>query len=84
MGQPVAALGAALRAHDPGRAQLREDVLQEGHRDVLGLRQLIDLAGGILATGGQLHGRSHGVVGLGGDVHRTILPETAAEGDHGI
>ena len=33
--EPVAALGTALAAHHPGGAQLREDVLQERHRNAL-------------------------------------------------
>ena len=69
MGQPVAALGAALAAHDPGGAQLREDVLQERHRDALRLGDLVDLARRVLAAGGELDDRAHGVVGLRGDVH---------------
>ena len=32
-GQPVAAVGAALAADDAGSTELREDALQEAHRD---------------------------------------------------
>ena len=64
----------------PGRAQLREDVLQERHRDPLGLRDVVDLARRILLAAGQLDDRAHGVVGLGCHVHAVILPETAADG----
>src|SRR4029453_8605673 len=35
--KPVAALGAPLRADDPGMAQVAEDVLQELERDLLRL-----------------------------------------------
>jgi hypothetical protein len=36
----------------------------------------------VLGKGGsiQLDDGTHGVVGLGGDVHAVILPETAADG----
>ena len=80
LGQPVAALGTALAADDPGGAQLREDVLQEGDGNALGLRDLVDLARRVLLAAGELDDGSHGVVGLGGDVHARILPETAADG----
>ena len=43
--QPVAALGAALAAHDPGVLELAEDVLQELERDALGLRERSPLIG---------------------------------------
>ena len=69
MGQPVAPLRPALAAHDPGGAQLREDVLQERQGDPLCLGDLIDLAGGIGAAVHQLHGRPYGVVGLRGHAH---------------
>ena len=37
-GEPVAAVGAALGAHEPGVAQVGEDVLEELVRDLLGRR----------------------------------------------
>ena len=54
LGEPVATLGAALAAHDARAAQLREDVLEERHRDLLGLRDFVDLARRVLAAAGEL------------------------------
>ena len=80
LGQPVAAFGPALAAHDAGGAQLREDVLQKGDRDPLGLRDVVDLARRVLRAVGQLDDRANGVIGLRCHVHWLILPETAADG----
>src|SRR5439155_4534136 len=78
--QPVAALGSALAAHDPSRAQLRQNVLEERDRNRLSLRDRVDLARRLLATIGQLDDGAHGVVGLCGDVHARILTYSTADG----
>jgi hypothetical protein len=69
----------ALAAHDARGAKLREDVLQERHRDALRLRDFVDLAGRVLGAAGELHDGAHGVVGLGGHVHTVILTYSAAK-----
>ena len=68
-GQPVAALGAAAGADEAGVLELEQDVLEELQRDVLRLGEPLALDGALLAGGGQLGRRPHGVVGLGGNPH---------------
>src|SRR5207248_9152852 len=48
-GQQVAALGAASALHDPRMAELRQDVLQEAKRDVLGTGDALALHGWTIA-----------------------------------
>ena len=59
--QPVAAVHAALAAHQAGVLELAEDVLQELQRDVLGLRDRLALDRP-LAARGELDRRPHRVV----------------------
>ena len=84
LGQPVAALGAALAADDARLPQVGEDVLEELLRDVLRRRELRALDGAA-AGGGELGRRADGVVDLGGDAHAgrlsgSELPHAAACG----
>jgi hypothetical protein len=67
-GQPVAALGAALGAHDPGVPQVDQDVLEELQRDVLGLCEPLALDGPVTRLG-ELEQRAHRVVALSRDLH---------------
>ena len=67
--EPVAALGAALAAHEPALAQVAEDVLEELRRDLLRVRDRVRLRQLVLAGDGQLDRGAHGVVDLRGDAH---------------
>ena len=71
--QPVAAVGAALAADDPGAPELGEDALEEPDRDPLGRGDGLALhrgAGAVVGgMGGQLGRGPHRVVDLGGDPH---------------
>jgi hypothetical protein len=73
LGQAEAALGAALAAHDPRRAQLAEDVLEEVHRDLLRRGDPLGRDRLVVGGGRKLDGRTDRVVGLGGDPHRCPL-----------
>ena len=66
--QPVAALGAALAAHEPGVLELAEDVLEELERYVLGLGEPLSLDRAV-AGGGQLDGRPDCVIRFRRDAH---------------
>ena len=67
--QPVAALGAALAAHEPGLAEVAEDVLEELERHFLRLRDPLALDVDAVPGGRELDARPQRVVGLGGDAH---------------
>src|SRR3954447_10033109 len=71
--QPVAALGAALAAHETGVAQVAEDVLEELERDALRPGDRVALRRPVAVGGRELHGGADGVVDLGGDAHRRAL-----------
>ena len=68
LGEPVAAVRAALAAHEPGVAQVGEDVLEELRGDRLGGGQRVALDRPA-AGGGELGGGAQRVVGPGGDAH---------------
>src|SRR5919206_2321288 len=72
--EPVAAVRAALAAHQAGLAQVAEDVLEELQRDALRLRDRVALR---RAVGGrrELDRRADGVVRLRRDAHAGILPK---------
>ena len=66
--QPVAAFDAALRGHDAGVPELREDVLEELDRNGLGGRDAVAL-GRPVARDRELGAGSQRVVDLCGDAH---------------
>ena len=61
----------ATALHDPGAAQVAQDVLEEVDRDPLRLGDL--LGGDHVARGGELDGRPDGVVGFRSRTHGTII-----------
>src|SRR5262245_52730829 len=71
--EPVAAVGAALGAHEPGLAEVAEDVLEELERHLLRLGEALALDVDALLDRGQLDAGPQRVVDLGGDAHASIL-----------
>src|SRR4051794_39882895 len=76
--EPVAALGAALAAHEAGVAQVAQDVLEELQRDPLRLRDGVALRRPVAVGRGELDRGADRVVDLGGDAHRRALSRTPA------
>ena len=69
LGEPEAALGAAVAAHDPSVPELAEDVLQEVERDALRVRDPLGLDRLLVGGSRQFDGGPYRVVGFGRDSH---------------
>ena len=77
-GHPVAAVGPALAADQPGAAQLGQDGLKERARDILRAGELLpgDVAAG---RGGQLDRGTQRVVGPSGHSHDKYYPSSRSK-----
>ena len=77
-GEPEAALGAAVAAHDAGVPELAEDVLQEVERDALGRRDPLGLDRLLVGGSREFDGCPHGIVGFGRDSHGASVTRRSA------
>jgi hypothetical protein len=77
-GEPEAAVGTALAAHDVAASQMRQDRLEELARDILRQGKLLGSGVAVLRSG-EFDGCAQRVVGACGESHDSYYPSSRSE-----